>query len=125
MTDNLTRSGSDECKDLIPQTEAATSALQPAARSPIIWTPRFIIVFFLLLTTGLSGASILTRGWLNGYYQAGWVLLAYTAVNLGSWISVSICARSPWVRLGGIFGCLWAILMGLAFAMSAFAIDPD
>ena len=106
------------------QTGAATSVLEPAAESPIIWTPRFIISFFLVLVIGLSAASMLTTGYLNKYYLPGWVLIAYTVVNLGGWISVNICARSFWVRLGGTFGCLWAILMGITFALSVFPIDP-
>src|SRR5437764_380430 len=132
MADNLTESDPNHHKDLaLPaeaadqyQTEAATSALQPTSLSPIIWTPRFIIIFFLVLVVGLSGANMLIRGWLNGYYPVGWVLIAYTVVNLGAWICVSIYARSPWVRLGGFFGCLWAILTGFAFALSLFSIDP-
>lgn len=90
----------------------------------MIWTPRFMIVFFLLLVIGLSGASILTRGWLNAYYQAGWVLLAYSVVNLGSWICLTLWARSAWVRLGACFGCLWAIMIGLTFVVSVSPIDP-
>jgi hypothetical protein len=133
MADNLTQSDPNHPKDLALQAEdahdyqpeAATSALQSATQPPIIWTPRFIIIFFLLLVIGLSGASMLTRGWLNKYYPAGWVLIAYTVLNLVGWISVSKYARSPWVRLGGTFGCLWAILMGFAFALSVFPIDPD
>src|SRR5947209_17166351 len=133
MADNLSQSDANHPKDLALQAEdaqdyqtaAATSVLQPTSLSPIIWTPRFIIIFFLLLVIGLSGASMLIRGWLNGYYPAGWVLMAYTVLNLGGWISVSKYARSPWVRLGGTFGCLWAILMGFAFALSVFPIDPD
>jgi len=132
MADNLTQSDPNHHKDLALlaedadqyQTGTASSALQPASLSPIIWTPRFIITFFLVLVVGLSGASMLIRGWLNGYYLAGWVLIAYTVVNLGAWICVSKYARSPWVRLGGIFGCLWAILTGFTFALSLFSIDP-
>ena len=51
--------------------------------------------------------------------------MAYTVVDLGGWIAVSICARSPWARSGGIFGCLWAILMGITFAVAVFPIDPS
>jgi len=133
MADNLTQSDPNHHKDLALQAEdgheyqtgAVASVLESASLSPIIWTPRFIIIFFLLLVIGLSGASMLTRGWLNNYYPAGWVLMAYTVLNLGAWIFVSKYARSPWVRLGGTFGCLWAILMGFIFALSAFSIDPD
>jgi hypothetical protein len=128
MADNLTQPDANRQKEVTLQAEdahichtlavPATSQLNPYPL--IIWTPRFILIFFLVLTIGLSTASMLTRGWLNAYYPAEWPLIAYTAVNLGGWIAVCICARSPWVRLGGIFGCLWAILMGLTFAMTMF-----
>lgn len=133
MADNLAQSDPNHHKDGTLQAEKASdsqitptsSASQLIPYFPIIWTPRFIMIFFLVFVIGLSTASMLTRGWLNAYYPAGWMLLAYTIVNLVGWISVSICARSPWVRSGGIFGCLWAILMGLTFAVTVFPIDPN
>jgi hypothetical protein len=133
MADHPTQSDTNHHEDVALQAEeahecqttTASSASQPATHSLIIWTPRFIVIFLLVIVIGLSAASMLTRGSINAYYPAGWVLMAYTVVNLGSWISVSICARSSWVRLGAIFGCLWAILMGIAFAVTALPIDPD
>lgn len=133
MADNLTQSDPNHHKEVALQAEEAavirksgpSSASPSVPDLPIIWTPRFIIIFFLVLVLGLSIASILTRGWLNAYYPAGWLLIAYTVVNLGGWISVSIYARSPWVRSGGLFGCLWAILMGITFAVTVVPIDPD
>jgi len=132
MADNLSETDPNDHKIVALQAEdaqdnqigAVTSVLEPAAESPIIWTPRFIIIFFLVLVIGLSAASMLTTGYLNKYYLPGWALIAYTVVNLGGWISVNICARSFWVRLGSTFGCLWAILMGITFALSVFPIDP-
>lgn len=131
MADHLTQPDPNRQKEVILQAEnahvcqilAVPASLQLNPYPLIIWTPRFIITFFLILTIGLSTASILTRGWLNAYYPAEWPLIAYTAVNLGGWIAVCICARSPWVRLGGIFGCLWAILTGLTFAVTMFSTD--
>jgi hypothetical protein len=132
MADNLPQSDLNDHKDVALQTEdaqdnhagAVTSVMQSATVFPIIWTPRFIIIFCLLLAGGLSGANMLTTGWLNQYYPAGGVLIAYSVVNLGGWIAVNKCACSPWVRLGSIFGCLWAILMGLMFALSIFPVKP-
>ncbi len=108
-----------------PQIGTATPMLEPANENLIIWTPRFIISFFLVLVIGLSGATVLTTGYLNGYYLPGWLLIGYTVVNLGGWISVSICTRSPWVRLGSAFGCLWAIMMGFVFALNLFPPTID
>jgi hypothetical protein len=132
MADNLTESDLNDHKDLAWQREDAhndqagtvASVLPTAAVLPIIWTPRFIVIFCLLLAIGLSGATLLTTGWLNHYYSAGWLLIAYTVVNLSGWIAVNKWARSPWVRLGSVFGCLWAILMGLTFVLSIFPVKP-
>ena len=126
MADNLTPFNPNRQKEVtlqaegaqVCQTLAVPGSLQLNPYPLIIWTPRFIIIFFLVLVIGLSTASILTHGWLNAYYPAGWPLIAYTAMNLGGWIAVYICTRSPWVRLGSLFGCLWAIMMGLTFAMT-------
>lgn len=133
MADNLTQSDPYDHKDVALQIEvthdsqiqAVPSVPQPATSFPIIWTPRFIIIFCLLLAGGLSGATMLTIGWLNHYYPAEWVLIAYSVVNLSSWIATHKHARSSWVRLGSIFGCLWAILMSLTFALNIFPIEPS
>src|SRR5262249_8972980 len=131
MADNLTQPDPNSHKDLAAQTgeaheeqtRAAASALNTASFSPIIWTPRFIIIFFLLLAIGLSVASMLTRGELNNYYPVGWVLAAYATLNLIAWLFVSKYASASWVRIGSIFGCLWAILMGFTFTLNAFSIN--
>ena len=41
--------------------------------TPIIWTPRFIIIFALTLVLGLSIESLLTQGWFDGYYSGLWI----------------------------------------------------
>jgi hypothetical protein len=131
--DNLTESNSNDHKDVAlqtddtnhPQIETATLMLEPTNANLIIWTPRFIISFFLVLVIGLSGATMLTTGYLNKYYLPGWLLIGYSIANLGGWISVSICTRSSWVRLGSAFGCLWAIMMGFIFALNLFPHTID
>jgi hypothetical protein len=131
--DNLTESDSNDHKDValqtddtyLPQIETATPILEPTNEHLIIWTPRFIISFFLILVIGLSGATLLTTGYLNRYYLPGWLLIGYSIANLGGWISVSICTRSSWVRVGSAFGCLWAIMMGLIFALNLFPNTID
>ena len=45
------------------QTTSPTATTTPA----IIWTPRFIAIFFLTLVAGLSAESLLTQGWLNDW----------------------------------------------------------
>jgi hypothetical protein len=91
---------------------------------PVIWTPRFIIIFALALIIGLSVASLLTQGMLNGYYPPQAVLLVLVALALGGWIAVARLVRSLWTRMGGIFGSIWAVFTGISLVISLLPIDP-
>ena len=91
--------------------------------SPIIWTPRFIMVFFLTAVIGLSVESLLTQGWLNKAYKAEWVLLIHILLILISLVVLGIKARSLWIRMGSIFGCIWAIFMGASYGATLLAIS--
>src|SRR5579859_1464101 len=93
------------------------------AQSPVIWTPRFIVIFALILVIALSASSPLTQGWLNSYYPAGFVYLGYMALIFGSLIALLWLARSPWVRLGAVFGCVWALMTSIGFALNLLSID--
>lgn len=92
--------------------------------TPIIWTPRFVVIFALTLVIGLSIASLLTQGMLNGYYPPQAILLTLVIFALGGWIAVAIFVRSLWLRVGGIFGCIWAVFMGIYLVVSLLPIDP-
>jgi hypothetical protein len=93
--------------------------------TPIIWTPRFIVIFALTLVIGLSISSLMTQGMLNGYYPPQAILLTLVIFALGGWIAVVILIRSLWVRAGGIFGSIWAIFMGIHLGVSLLPIDPN
>ncbi len=95
--------------------EMLLDRLAARAQPLIIWTPRFIVIFALVLVVGLSTASLLTQGWLNGYYEAPWAELGYDSVAFCCWIAVIFFARSEWIRLGAIFGVIWTIFMGANF----------
>lgn len=86
----------------------------------IIWTPKFIVLFALVLVIGLSAESLLTQGWVNGYYRAIWVLFGHLAVLLSLWISTVVVAHSGWVRMGAIFGCVWTIFSTINLVTSLF-----
>ena len=90
---------------------------------PIIWTPRFIVLFFLTTAIGLSVESLLTQGWLNKAYKAEWVLLVHVLLILISLVVLGIKARSPWIRMGSIFGCIWAIFIGASYGATLFGIS--
>lgn len=122
---------STQLKKIDPENsiEAALEVSQdqsaPIRQPIIIWTPRFIGIFALVLAGGLTLASLLTQGWQNHYYQPEWVLLAETAIMLGLWITVSIRASTPWVRIGGIFGAIWAIFTAINFvATLLLSVNP-
>jgi hypothetical protein len=85
----------------------------------IIWTPRFIVIFALTLVSGLSIASLLTQGWLNGYYTGQWVFQVYLILIGISWFALFVLAHSSWIRIGSIFGCIWALFMTLNIIVSA------
>src|SRR5712692_2465434 len=68
----------------------------------IIWTPRFIVIFFLFLVIGLSADSLFTQGWENHYYPSGLVTLGQLALVFALLVATIGVARSWWVRLGGI-----------------------
>lgn len=91
--------------------------------APIIWTPRFIMLFFLTLVIGLSAESLLTQGWLNGVYRAEWVILAHALLILTCLIAVIIQSRSSWVRVGCIFGCIWAVFTGASDVITLLGIS--
>lgn len=101
----------------VPDKERKTPSL------PIIWTPRFILLFFLTIVIGLSVESLLTQGWLNKAYKAEWVLLIHILLLLISLIMLSIKARSSWVRAGSIFGCVWAVFTGASYAATLLGIS--
>jgi hypothetical protein len=103
-----------------------TSEPPPVQNSaPIIWTPRFVVIFALTLVIGLSTASLVTQGMLNGYYPPQAILLTLVIFALGGWIAVAIFVRSLWVRVGSIFGCIWAVFMGIYLVVSLLPIDPN
>src|SRR5690349_19016906 len=85
--------------------------------SPIIWTPRFIVLFASLLVSGLSVASILIQVSLNGVISAEAVFLFYTAPALGSSLLLAFRAQNLWGRAGGVMASVWTVLMGLHFVI--------
>ncbi|MBV9019668.1 MAG: hypothetical protein JOZ71_03035 [Ktedonobacteraceae bacterium] len=121
MSDSITQSKTGEEVTAAPKAEATQHA-RHTQESTIIWTPRFIVIFALVLVIGLSSDSLLTRGWVNNFYRGEWVLLAQTGVIFCYWGAVVVLARSPWVRVGSIFGCIWAIFAGMGFVVSLISV---
>jgi hypothetical protein len=135
MAESVTRSEKDRQQQLHTAAQAAVveqdsettaaSMEDHGPSAPIIWTPRFIVLFFLVGVTGLSLASALTQGWLNGYYAGPLVLLAFTALIFGAWLTTALAARTVWARTGAIFGCIWSIFEAISLLMNLLAVNPQ
>jgi hypothetical protein len=135
MADSITQPGTNDIKEsadpiisldeqLTQNTQlvAATGNSTPAAN--VIWTPRFIVIFALSLVIGLSADSLLTQGWANHYYSSAWVALGHLILAFGLLVVIIFVTRSWWVRLGGLFGCLWAIFASINIILSFYTLDP-
>lgn len=114
---NETTADSNEQSRVEPSRQSKSST-PPAT---IIWTPPFIVIFFLTLAIGLSAESLLTQGWLNNDYPAEWVLLGHLAVVCLVCIAIIALARSWWLRIGGIFGFLWSLFMSINLILDGYS----
>jgi hypothetical protein len=89
--------------------DASEVSAESRSRATVIWTPRFIVLFALVLVIGLSVLNICMQAWLNGDFNGFWVTSVLEIAVLAEWIALLIIARSQWVRLGSIFGCVWSV----------------
>ncbi|MDQ2903068.1 MAG: hypothetical protein M3Y81_05885 [Chloroflexota bacterium] len=121
MAERTTQAGIDQAgeSDTRPMAGNREQAASPPA---IIWTPPFIIIFTLTLALGLSVESVLTQGWQNALYAGSWVLLGHVVLIAPCWFLIVMRPRSLWARVGGIFGCLWAIFAGINFIVTLFPL---
>src|SRR5579863_3865532 len=110
MADYVTQPDTHETEinseQIFKENEQDTQAQQPntpEATEPIpanvIWTPRFIILFALILVFGLSAESLLTQGWENHFYAEAWISFGHIALIVGCLIAVIVVTHSHWVRL--------------------------
>ncbi|MGB8347522.1 MAG: hypothetical protein WCD86_21745 [Ktedonobacteraceae bacterium] len=114
--DGGTVSLADEQSQMVAQvTEAAstTTVIGDKQHAPIIWTPRFIVTFALIVIVGMSLNSLLAQDWIDGGTNEFWIMAAHVILVLGACIAAIVIARSRWVRLGSIFGCIWAVFTAL------------
>ena len=86
------------------QQQLVTTADVSTIPSTVIWTPRFLVVFALTLTIGLSAESLLTQGWTSHYYPGPWVLIAHVTLIFACFIAIILATHSWWMRIGSIFG---------------------
>lgn len=105
-------------KDTVATVEEKPQLVANTPLPKIIWTPRFIVIFALTLVIGLSIESLLTQGWLNGYYTGQWVFQVHVILISLGWLALCIFTRSSWIRIGSIFGCIWALFITVNIIVS-------
>ncbi len=128
MAESVTKPGTYQTNqpEDAPGQNINVEAAPPADSQPtIIWTPPFIILFTLTLVFGLGIESLLTQGWLNHYYKGQWVFQAHVIFICCCWLAILVVARSSWVRLGSIFGCIWALFMTANIIIHALNLNPS
>jgi hypothetical protein len=109
LTNQEAQAGAKEVQQQVEPSDVSDVSNTHPSQALIIWTPRFIVAFALVLVIGLSLLSVLTQAWLNGDFNGFWVSFIQEVVLLAEWIALSIITRSIWVRLGSIFGCIWNV----------------
>ncbi|MHB8595207.1 MAG: hypothetical protein ACYDER_00185 [Ktedonobacteraceae bacterium] len=110
-------------QEQLEQLDTPPPDAEASGRGRAIWTPKFILLFALALVIGLSADSLLTQGWIEGYYRAIWVLFGNFALLLGLWIGAVLVAHSWWLRMGAIFGCVWAIFSTINLVTMLYNFD--
>lgn len=103
------------------QTQQAMVSTIPAN---IIWTPRFIVLFAIMLVLGLSVESLLTQALSVHLMQVPWVLLSEILLAFSCLIVTVIISPSRWMRLGAIFGFIWAIFTSINLFVPVSSLDP-
>ncbi len=104
--------------------EESRQTISISSLPKIIWTPRFIVIFALTLISGLCVASLLTRGWTTRLYTGHWVFQVYVILICLGWFALLVLAHSNWVRIGSIFGCIWALFITLNIIVNTQQSDP-
>lgn len=111
-------SSSHHSESLVHQSSMASSSI-------IIWTPAFIVTFTLVLVVGLSAEALVTQGSVNHFYSRDWPLLAHVLVVLALWITIILRVHSRWIRISGLFACIWALFAGFNFLLDLHSITPS
>ncbi len=132
MAEHTTQSQDDTARDGVASVASTQAHDLPTsgnmeqetqAPRPVVWTPRFIVIFFLTLVVGLSVESLLTGGWPNGAYRTERILLGHTVLILTCLVALIVKGRSTWIRMGAIFGCIWATFTGASYIALMLGIN--
>jgi hypothetical protein len=113
--------------DTPQQLEAAgehTQEIALAVAEKIVWTPTFLLTFALTLVIGLSAQSLLSQAWINNLATGQWIILPQIILVALGWLGLGIATRSRWMRIGCIFGGIWAVFMVLNIFTNLQGINP-
>lgn len=130
LAESPVQPGTKSTEETVATTKAlsespAKETQQAVPEQPIIWTPRFIVIFALALVVGLSAEGLLSEGWANRFYPGGWILLIHALLALGLWTFILVRARSWWIRIGAIFACIWGLFACLNALMEMQVLDSS
>lgn len=98
----------------------------PAAVQPIIWTPRFLLIFALTLILGTSLDSLLASAWSTGVLSGigHWFILGHLGLLALSWLVLGVVTCSRWIRVGSIFGGIFVLFLILNVFTSLNGVAP-
>ncbi len=111
-------------RESIQEIAAEGETETPAPAEKIIWTPAFLLIFVLTLVLGLSAESLFAQGWASRLFVGQWIILAQIILAALGWLGLGIVTRSLWIRIGCIFGGIWAIFMSLSTFTNVQGVVP-
>jgi len=114
---------SEPALPLAPDDAQDTVVSSPEAQ--VIWTPRFIVLFALTLVCGLSLESLFTQGWAIRLVSGTWVFLGHIVLLSAAWIVLLVVSRSRWIRLGAVFGLIFAAFVAINVVIQAILVQPS
>lgn len=105
-----------------------TSPITPQMTSPIIWTPRFLLGWLLILVLGLSITSVMTTSWSNELFIAlpfsvQIIMLLEIVLVALVWLIIGIFTHSFWLRVSSLFGGLWALFMVVSVLANSWGMS--
>ena len=109
---------------LLAQNDEQDAVVLPE-EAPVIWTPRFIILFAVTLALGLSLESLITQVWAIRWFTGTWVFLGHIALVSAGWITLLRVSRSRWVRFGAVFGLIFATFVAINIIIQAILFQPS
>lgn len=119
----LQRESENTTSEKLPSLENNQLVESSVSHTSIVWTPRFIVTFALTLIFGLSIESLLTQGWLDGFYSGLWIFQMHVICVCLAWFALLVLTHSNWIRIGSIFGIIWAFFMTMHIITNSLNAD--